>query len=128
MAADDPTAAVLPASLEAELPAITTAIHASVHSALPADAQTTRVARSAMIACFAYAPAAPVEILVEAAIRMAGWQIGTAPHARSKSVAYPDGSSRNVEMNVSTTAAPLRHSGASALLAPYRQLRVFGGV
>ena len=127
MAADDPTAAVLPASLEAELAGITAAIHASVHSALPADAQTTRVARSAAIACYEFAPCAPLEILVEAAIRMAGWQIGTAPHARSKSVAYPDGSSRNVEMNVGMTAAPLRHSGASALLAPYRQLRGWDG-
>ena len=127
MAADAPTAAVLPLSLEAELPAITAAIHASVHSALPADAQTTRVARSAAIACYEYAPCAPLEVLVEASIRMAGWQIGTAPHARSKSVAYPDGSSRNVEMNVALTAAPLRHSGASALLAPYRQVRAWEG-
>ena len=127
MAADAPTAAVLPASLEDELVNIVAAIHPSVHSALPSDAQTTRVARLAAIACYEFAPCAPLEVLTEAAIRMAGWMIGTAPHARSKSVAYPDGSSRNVEFNVAMTASAIRHSGASALLAPYRQVRAWEG-
>ena len=128
MAADDPTAAVLPQSLIDELPNVVAAIHPAVHSAVPADAQTTRVARSAMIACYEFAPCAPLELLVEAAIRMGGWQIGAAPHARARDIAYPDGTARKVEINVATTASPLRHSGASALLAPYRQVRAWEGV
>ena len=126
--ADDVEAATLPAALEAELETITAAILPAIHSALPADANTTRIARLAAIATFEYAPCAPLEVLVEAAIRMGGWMVGAAPHLREKAVTYPDATSRTVTVNVATTAAPLRHSGASALLAPYRQLRAFGGV
>ena len=118
----------LPAALEDELPTIEAAIGPAVHSALPADEHTTRVARSAALACCTYAPAAPVEVLVEAAIRAGGWMIGTAPHVRSKMIEFPDGTKRSVEGNVAMTANPLRHSGASALLAPYRVLRGFEGV
>ena len=123
----DPTAAALPASLTGELATIEAGINPSVHSALPADGATTRIARLAAIACYAYAPAAPLEVLSEAAIRMGGWMVGTAPHVRSKSVTYPDGTARSVDGNVAMTANGLRHSGASALLAPYRELRGFAG-
>ena len=58
---------------------------------------------------------------------MGGWMIGTAPHAKDKTVSYPHGTSRAVTMNVAMTAAPLRHSGASALLAPWRIVRGFEG-
>ena len=125
--AAEPTAAVLPQSLEAVLMGITAAIHPATHSALPPDLQTTRVARLATIAAFEYAPAAPLEVLAEAAIRMGAWLIGSAPHAREKQVTYPDGTSRNVSINVGMTASAIRHSGASALLAPYRVVRGFEG-
>ena len=129
--ADDIEAATLPAALAAELATITAAINPAVHSALASDASTTRIARVAAIACYEFAPCAPLEQIVEAAIRMGGWMggwmVGTAPHVRDKSVSFPDGTSRAVTMNVALTAAPLRHSGASALLAPYRTVRGFEG-
>ena len=127
MIADTVETATLPAALEAELPNIVEAIHPAIHSALPADSQTTRVARLAAIAAFEYAPCAPLEVLSEASIRMAGWLIGSAPHAGQKSVTYPDGTSRDTRINVGMTASAIRHSGASALLAPYRVTRGFEG-
>ena len=120
--------AVLPAELEAELAAITAALPAIVHAAaLPTDLHTQRVARASAIAVYEYAPQAPLEILKEAAIRFGGWQIGVAPHLVDKSISFPDGTSRSIKANVGMTASGLRHSGASALLASYREVRGFEG-
>ena len=122
----DPAPAELPATLTAELDTIAAAIAPAIHAAA-ANGQVQRLARVAAIAVYEYAPSAPVEMLREGAIRLAGWLLGAAPHLRDKSVTYPDGTARAITVNVGMTASALRHSGASALLAPYRAVRAFEG-
>ena len=72
--ADFPAAAMLPQSLIDELPNVVAAIHPAVHSASSgrrADDAGGSLGDDFVLRSIA--PCAPVELLVEAAIRMAGW-------------------------------------------------------
>ena len=82
------------------------------------DAQ---LAAAAVLACFDYAPGAPVPLLREASIRCAGWLRDAHPGHASVSL---DGDS--VEYRPAHGSA-LRNSGAQALLSTYRARRARGG-
>ena len=65
-----------------------------------------------------YAPAAPESVANEAALRCAGW-LAEQPHAAVSSESIGEISTRYAVNNVSA----LRHSGAMALLSPFKQRR-----
>ena len=96
-----------------------TAVTASVASG---DAvRDARVAKAAILQAFHYSPAAPADVLLEAAIRTAGWLRDVDPAFASVSL---DGD--NVEYRQPNGSA-LRNSGAQALLSPWRVRRARGG-
>lgn len=93
----------------------------------PGGAVEARAAIVALRQCYEYAPGAHVDVIQEAAIRLAGWLIGTRPHARSQTAKDPSGEELSLDfLNSHATANGFRSSGASQLLARYRRLR--GGV
>ena len=92
------------------------------------DPVVGRVVRAAMISCFSYSPVAPDEVLLEASARLAGWLLGTRPHAKSTVSLDPSGTRLDMEFtNSQATPNGLRASGASALLSPFKVRRAIGG-
>lgn len=86
-----------------------------------------RAARAAIRHCYTYAPGAHADLIQEAAIRLAGWLIGTRPHAKRQSARDPSGEELTLDFaNSQATANGFRSSGASAVLSRYRVRR--GGI
>ena len=128
----------------AELPAAVRALETSVAEAITgsilgvvaggpaASLRYTEVAEASLAMVHDYAPAAPLELKREAAIRLSGWIIGTRPHASGSRSEDPSGTSLQLEFtNKQATANGLRASGASALLSRFvvrRALAVGGPV
>ena len=86
-----------------------------------------RLIRLAMITALEYAPAAPLEVLRESTVRIAGWLAGVPAHVTMKDVKSPDGTNLQHDFAAQGSANALRKSGAAPLLAPYRALRAFEG-
>lgn len=85
----------------------------------PPEAYLLQIARSALDICAHYASAAPFRVLIEAAVRCAGWMRDSDPGVASRSVA--DGT--DVVPRAAVTGA-LRGSGAQAMLSAYRVRRL----
>ena len=84
------------------------------------DVRMNQTAKAALVVVCEYAPGAPLELHREAATRLAGWLLGTRPHARSQSLSDPSGAGLQLEfLNGQATANGMRVSGASALLSRY---------
>ena len=84
------------------------------------DVRMNQTAKAALVAVYGYAPGAPVELHREASTRLAGWLLGTRPHARSQNISDPSGAGLQLEfLNGQATANGMRASGASALLSRY---------
>ena len=93
---------------------------------------TERLFQAATAACQTvddYAPLAPSSIKLEAAIRFAGWMIGSRPHATRTKTTDPSNTSLEVDQAAQATVNGLRASGASAMLSRYvrRRAGVIGG-
>ena len=100
--------------------AIGGAILGVVSDAGGATVRYSRVAEAAIVACYDYAPSAPISLLREASIRLAGWILGTRPHASGSRSEDPSGTSLQLEFtNKQATANGMRSSGASALLSRF---------
>ena len=87
---------------------------------------TERMTQAATAACEFiddYAPMAPESIKREAAIRFAGWMIGSRPHATGIKTMDPSGTALEVVQAGQATVNGLRSSGASALLSRYVRRR-----
>ena len=92
------------------------------------DPVVGRVVRAAMLSCFCYAPIAPDEVLLESSARLAGWLLGTRPHAKATTSLDPSGTRLDLEFtNSQATTNGLRASGASALLSQFKIRRAIGG-
>ena len=89
-----------------------------------AGAAELRSARAAVYAAYCYAPEAPEDVLLEAAVRIAGWLKEARPAFARWRLAGAD--STSIERDRAGANA-LRNSGAAPLLAPYRELRAFEG-
>ena len=87
--------------------------------ATEADARETAVAEAALCLIEDYAPAAPRAIKREAGIRLAGWILGSRPHATGSKVTDPSGTSLELSFHGAATANGLRASGAGAMLSRY---------
>ena len=87
------------------------------------DERRTQVATVSLQRCEKYAPAAPAETLIEAAVQMSGYLIGTAANLHRRSITDPSGTAMELESDAQATRNAFRYSRASALLAPYRVLR-----
>ncbi len=100
-------------------------VHASA-----ASAAETAAAEAALLAVECYAPRAPTAIKREAAIRLAGWMIGSAPHATRRKTMDPSGTNLELDFHGAATGNGLRASGASSLLSRYvrRRAGAIGGV
>ena len=84
-----------------------------------ADVQND-IAAAAVETCYALAPGAPLSILREASIRLAGWMYGSRPHLAMESFRDPSGTEFSMTFNNSAaTANGLRASGAGAMLSRY---------
>ena len=124
--------AALPQSVKAFEPALLRTVTGRILG-FAADQSTGdpvvgRVVRAAMLSCFCYAPVAPDEVLLEASARLAGWLLGTRPHAKSTVSLDPSGTRLDMEFtNSQATPNGLRASGASALLSPFKVRRAIGG-
>ena len=71
--------------------------------------------------CNEIAPNAPLAILREAAIRLAGWLYGNRPHVAEHEITDPSGTTVKLKFNnTAATANGWRSSGASALLSRLR--------
>ena len=82
------------------------------------------IAESAVQYLTDIAPEAPLSILREASIRMAGWLYGARPHASMESHADPTGTQYSGTFtNTAATASAYRASGASGLVGRYIQRR-----
>ena len=103
----------------ADLPAI--AVRVAAVTASGDDERDRELAELAVEACNAYAPAAPVSAVREAAVRMAGWLRDVSPGHEAVTL---DGDA--VQHRMSHGSA-LRNSGAQALLSVYRVRRAPGG-
>ena len=79
----------------------------------------TAAAQAALCVVHEYAPGAPLILKREAAIRLAGWLLGSKPNATRSKLATPDGSNLELDFAMAATGNGLRASGASALLARY---------
>ena len=111
----------IPDSLTAQIPAIASAINPTLHSAVAESPADTRFATAALRACFDFAPGAPEELIVEASIRYAAWLSGVSPNIVRRSLTTPDGTALDVAFAASVGgSSPMRRSGASSILAPYR--------
>ena len=85
----------------------------------PPEAYLLQIARSALDICAHYASAAPFRVLVEAAVRCAGWMRDSDPGVASRAVV--DGT--DIVPRAAVTGA-LRGSGAHSILSPYRTRRL----
>ena len=122
-----PDAAVLPEIFRDRLPLIIAAIPAHLAGTVANADTNMRHALAGMITAFTYAPEAPIEILTEAAIRIAAYTAAAPPHLAARKITVPDGSAIESTYRASMSPSPLRHSGASGLLGPYRAVRGFEG-
>ena len=86
----------------------------------PDSTRATALATVALRLCYDYAPAAPIEIMQEAAVRLAGWMWGRAPHLTGQRLKDPSGTEIELMFRAAGTANGLRESGASYMLASYR--------
>ena len=97
-----------------------------------ANARYDAVSKASLVVCFNYAARTPTEVLIEAAIRLAGWILGTRAHASGSRTEDPSSTVLQLEFtNKQATANGLRASGASALLSRFvvrRALAVGGPV
>ena len=114
----------LPQEVRAILPDVTGAVIGTIIGSNTTDPTTEirkdNVGWAALVAVYDYAPAAPLELHREGAIRLAGWLLGVRPHARSQNLGDPSGAGLQLEfLNGQATANGLRASGASALLSRY---------
>ena len=107
----------LPADRETVLPSL--GLQAFDPGIDPPNAALLQLARSAIDICHHYASAAPYRVLIEAAIRAAGWLRDSDPGVAERDVT--DGT--NVVSRPAISGA-LRGSGAQALLSPYRVRRL----
>ena len=84
-----------------------------------ADVQND-IAAAAVETCHGLAPGAPLSILREASIRLAGWMYGSRPHLSGEAFKDPSGTEFSMTFNNSAaTANGLRASGAGAMLSRY---------
>ena len=87
---------------------------------------TERMMQAATAACEFiddYAPMAPASIKREAAIRFAGWMIGSRPHGTRLKTMDPSGTALEIDQAMQATVNGLRSSGASALLSRFVRRR-----
>ena len=122
-----PAPATLPDTLRDAVPSVAMAMPATIGTGVVDGVTNARLARAAMIACYQYAPAAPHELLVEGAIRLAAYLAASPPHAARRKVTDPTGTAIETDFRASMSPSALRHSGASALLGPHRVTRGFEG-
>ena len=57
----------------------------------PDSTRATALAAVALRLCYDYAPTAPIEVMQEAAVRLAGWLWGRAPHLTGQRLKDPSG-------------------------------------
>ena len=86
----------------------------------PDSTRATALATVAVRLCHDYAPTAPIEVMQEAAVRLAGWLWGRAPHLTGQRVKDPSGTEIELMFRAAGTANGLRESGASYMLSCYR--------
>ena len=120
------TEATLPAELEDAVADVAAAI---VPGRIDAGAglaleHKRRVATAALITGYRYAPGAPLELHVEAAIRFGNWLARTDPALTQKTVSSADGTSLTYAYASTGAGAGFRRSGARVLLSPYRIRRM----
>lgn len=113
--------ALTPTELEALVATVAGRITGTVlgRESAAADVQN-HVAAAAVELCYGLAPGAPLSILREASIRLAGWMYGNRPHLAAESFEDPSGTKFATTFNNSAaTANGLRASGAGALLSRF---------
>ena len=67
-----------------------------------------------MIEVYQYAPAAPLAILREAAIRYAGWMAGSRPHVTASTTKDPGGTEISLDFQRAATANGFRDPAEQA--------------
>lgn len=120
----------LPSEVTAIIPTVATELRAGILGAnTPGDTRSTALATVALRLCHDYAPAAPIDVLQEAGIRLGGWLLGRQPHVMARRVKDPSGTEMELTYRMAATANGLRESGASFLLDSFRahNARIIGG-
>ena len=121
-----------PVSLPPELVAVVHLVVAgigpalSLHSSadIPNGTRVMNVARLALAEGWRYAPAAPLEVHVEAAIRHAAYLIGTPVHVSKRNLTDPSGSGVDLAYLNFGASNGFRRSGARRLLSTWRTRRI----
>ena len=113
--------AALPTEITAIIPNVSSEISGGILGRdAPGSTRATALATVALRLCYDYAPAAPIEVMEEAAVRLSGWMWGRAPHVTGQRVKDPSGTEIDLMFRAAGTANGLRESGASFMLSSYR--------
>ena len=121
-----------PASLPPELAAVVDQVVAGIGPSLslfsstdiPNGVRIMNAARLALAEGWRYAPAAPLEVHIEAATRHAAYLIGTPVHVSKRSLTDPSGSAVDLAYLNSGASNGFRRSGARRLLSTWRSRRM----
>ena len=111
----------LPPALLAIVPAVSAEMSGGILGReAPGDDRTAALAVVALTLCHRYAPAAPIEVMQEAAVRAGGWLMGRQPHVIARRVKTPDGTESELTYRSAATANVLKESGAETMLSPWK--------
>ena len=115
----------LPDAVAELIPVVAAGVLGSVlgFQATDVSARETAAAEAALCIIEDFAPAAPRAIKREAGIRLAGWILGSRPHATGSKVTDPSGTNLELSFHGAATANGLRASGAGAMLSRYVRRR-----